>query len=98
MITTTYKCDRCGHEQTDSAQMWHVGVKVSHFPGLALFQPWETSGNKLWCRKCVDELQLLGFPEVEKLPVEPQAAVVSLEDQIREIIREELMKEERNDE
>lgn len=89
MILVTYKCDRCGHEQANDKQMWNIGVKVTHAPRAAIFGPWETTGMKMWCRKCIDTLQLFGFPRDLKKG-EPQPAVVTLEDQIREIIREEV--------
>ena len=93
-IVVTYVCDRCGHSQATDQQMWHVGVKVAlHGYGTprAKFGPYETGGMLLWCRPCVDKLQLLGFPvEAKKLPVEEQPALVTLEDKIREIVRNEL--------
>lgn len=89
MILVTYKCDRCGHEQPKDVQMWNIGVKVVHANGVAKFGPWETSGMKMWCRQCIDALQLLGFPSELKKD-EPAPAVLTLEDQIREIIRDEV--------
>ena len=87
MITTIYKCDRCGKEQTDEKQMWGIGVYVTHLPSKPIYKQWEHLKHPIWCRACVDALQLLGFPK----PVDPaQTAVkeITLEEKLREIIAE----------
>ena len=89
MITTTYKCDRCGHSQEDKQQMWHVKIYCEHVgyvqPRQFHFLP---DGDALWCRKCVDELGLLSsFVNPSAIQATPPP---TLEDQIREIVREEV--------
>lgn len=87
MITTIYKCDRCGHEQADEKSMWHVET-LSYYCGGGS-QSYPSHRNvALWCRKCADEFQLVTTPRpTPDVPVPP---VVSLEDQIREIVRTEI--------
>ena len=92
MITTTYKCDRCGAEQKTDMQMWQVEVYVNHLPGVPRKFHFRTSTSPIWCRKCVDALDLLkGWkPPAEELE-QPKP---TLEDQIREIIRSEIREAE----
>ncbi len=83
-ITTTYKCDRCEHEQPDASQMWRmeVGIKpvTSSFGGLSSRQ------EALWCRKCVEDVHLLKIPQQNdqrELPPQP-----TFEDLVREIVED----------
>jgi hypothetical protein len=88
VITTTYKCDRCGAEQTNPEQMWNVGISCKHADssyGMMFDTPHH---QELWCRKCCDELQIIGRPIVHK--DQPAAPMVTLEEMIREIMREEI--------
>ena len=87
MIVTTYTCDKCGHSQESGTQMWHVAV-VLKGPGM----PWPLFPKitSLWCRKCVETLALLpqgGGAEDAPPPPDP---LPTLEDMIREIIRNEV--------
>ena len=90
-IVVTYTCDRCGHSQPNDTQMWHVGVKVEHCPKPAKFEYWELNGKSLWCRECIDSLQLFGFDPkpTKEMPVST-VAEITLEEKIREIMREEI--------
>ena len=89
MITTIYKCDKCGHEQETNDQMWNIGVSVSHH-GSQIGRYETPRGKEMWCRKCIEKLGLLpahgGKPQK---PDEPKSAPPSLEDMVREIVREE---------
>lgn len=86
-ITTTYKCDRCGHEQEEHSdkprQMWtiEVGIRSKHNHMLSSRQ------NQLWCRTCVEDVHMLQIPAQGKqreIPPKP-----SLEELVREIVQEE---------
>lgn len=85
MITTIYKCDRCGHEQPHYEQMWDIAVICGHHSWSATHSEREKA---LWCRKCAETFHLLPpdrKPAAHVLPEKP-----TLEQLIREIIREEL--------
>ena len=84
MITTIFQCDRCKKEQNNSTQMWHVGVVCYSF-GTQMSAATK-SHIRLWCRECCDKFNLIGSPVVKEIPF-PE---ITLEDKIREIIREEL--------
>lgn len=85
-IITIYQCDRCGHEQQTKDQIWQVQVTIGSVGALH-------SQNKThaaeWCRKCAEAAHLL--PDrthkeaKEELPPPP-----SLEDLVRQIVREEM--------
>lgn len=85
MITTTYKCDRCGHEQNTNDQMWTIKVFIDHHGHDS---QWSFNKiNVLWCRACVDEVGFLGKPST---PNVQEATRGTLEDSFREIVREEI--------
>ena len=81
MITTIYKCDKCGTEQTSPRQMWNVGVVASSIE----YPTQEPRFKQLWCRKCCDAWHMISIPEPKKDEVVPQ---ITFEDRIREIIKE----------
>ena len=72
MITTIYECDRCGHKQDNSEQMWEVvfGFKRCGDGGDSI--TFHRRKTALWCRKCLEELHFIQDPEkpheVEKEP------------------------------
>ena len=88
MITTTYTCDRCNHSQENSLQMWEVCLFVVSYPIRPnVYLPTNLPQDKqLWCRRCIDKLQLLGYHLAEKK--EPPIPEVTFEDKIREIVEE----------
>jgi len=92
-VITIYKCDRCGAENPSSNQMWHVGVVVENvdtrFRNTFLNSWLDRSKDKIWCRKCCDELSLIGGKIVPEDAPSP-APEPTLEDKIREIIRDEI--------
>lgn len=90
MIVTTYTCDKCGHEQTDDEQMWDIGVSVAYhsFAQRDNYRK-EPVKKELWCRACVVKLGLLSTSSVTSDPSQPETPL-TLEDIIREIIREEI--------
>lgn len=88
MIVTTYTCDKCGHSQNDDAQMWNIAVDLWTRGVPRSRSSYPPDSAELWCRKCV--VGVLGKlssgpdgpPKPDPLP--------TLEDMIREIIREEI--------
>jgi len=86
MITTIYTCDKCGHAQDTKEQMWQVQVSI----GSIGERPSQNRAHAAdWCRKCAEAAHLL--PDVrhkeakEELPPPP-----TLEDLVRQIVREEM--------
>ena len=84
MIVTTYTCARCGHAQTTNGQMWTIRVSVSHGTSASNYP--STTRDALWCRKYVEEKALLP----SNPPIDPPPELPTIEDLIREIVREEL--------
>lgn len=87
-VATKYVCDKCGHTQDTSVQMWEVGItrRSLDSPSMnaaAARQP----PKQLWCRECMVLAHILPCKkgEEEKLPPPP-----TLEDLVREIVREEM--------
>lgn len=87
MIVTTYTCDKCGREQTESKQMWEIGISARE--STIKFNKWVATPKEsvLWCRSCVVKLGLL--PSAENDPPKP-VPTPTFEDMLREIIREEM--------
>lgn len=89
-IKTTWTCDRCGHVQEEPNQMWDVAVFVHHVDETynhAVSRS-DLEGGALWCRSCCDKFHLIGEPQPEK--DQPSPPEITLEDKIREIMREEI--------
>lgn len=87
---TIYKCDRCGKEQDSPDQMWLVGFVVTSDLYRSTYRVFDPDFNhrREWCRACVEEFDLVPRVQTKPLPVgEPQK---TLEDLIREIVREEV--------
>ena len=88
MKTTIYKCDRCGAEDTSNAiRLERVGAFVGSYQiyqssGKGLEQPL----TKDWCKACRLEAGFRVHSEPEPVTETP----VTLEDLIRELIREEI--------
>lgn len=92
---TTYKCDRCGATSTDQKELGLCGVAVgmrtktygSYESGFRLdSQRDDLSAD--WCRRCCEAV---GFCDTkEKAEVSGEPDIPSLEDLVREIVREEM--------
>lgn len=82
MRTTTYKCDRCGAESVDKNTLHKVKAGYGDYTS-------DVNGRQAeWCKKCCVETGLAHqnlAPEVK--PLDP---LPTLEDMIREIVREEI--------
>ena len=91
MITTTYKCDRCGAESTERATLdlkkVIVGVEetgYSYGTNYVFVNDILNRGKEM-CIKCREEL---GLRQVQKKEGEPEKTYPTLEEMIREVIRE----------
>lgn len=90
MIKHIYICDRCKAEQNNPKQMWNIILRVSsvEIPDRTT-STWIPENTPMWCRKCVDAMQMIEVPKTtEKNPI--PVKVISLEDKIREAITEEV--------
>ena len=87
-IVTTYTCDRCGHKQIKPEQMWEVCIRYRHYD-TSYGSSGSDRNKQLWCRACCDALQIISNPPPEK-PTETPTPIMTLEDQIREVMREEI--------
>lgn len=90
MIITTFKCDRCDHQQDNGEQMWNVGISFSHHNSASHY-PSAPTKEQLWCRECMEKMGLLGpyqAPPQKHDPAPPPAP--TLEEIIREIARREV--------
>ena len=79
----TYMCDRCSATQDTEQQMWNVGITYSH--GLEILQL-NRGITHMWCRKCMDEFQIISAPAVKDN--EPAPKVLSMEEKLVELLRE----------
>lgn len=87
MKTITYTCDRCGKEDaTDDMQLWGVAVVTRYSSRLFSQSDVKVQGD--WCRACMIETSLLGSCIDEDKQVEPIAPRPTLEDLIKDIVRE----------
>jgi|WetSurSiteA1Bulk_404760.scaffolds.fasta_scaffold409957_1 hypothetical protein len=83
MRTITFKCDRCGVEKNHSF-LWDIEIRING-------SVYDQAGKKEWCRACLVKVGLWNpsFEEKKdgiKTPDHPP----TLEDIIRELIREEI--------
>ena len=91
MKTTIYKCDRCGAQSTDLSilklEIIAIGVKNVNYdryhPGYDLYDA--ILREKEMCLRCREELGIYNAKPKEVVP----ESYPSLEDMIREIIRDE---------
>jgi len=87
MRTTTFKCDRCGAEDTtNKIDIANVGVHVGGYMERYIYHPngTRTELNREWCAKCRIETGLIEKPKTSVVEQKP----LSLEDLIREIAAE----------
>ena len=83
-IVTTYTCDRCSHQQTTADQMWNVAISYQHEATHA-FSP-SVRSKQLWCRNCCNKFNIIVDSPKTKDVEAPRE--ITLEDKIREIIRD----------
>ncbi len=91
MITTTYKCDRCGAESTDRYELdiQSVVVGIMNYDyGSNDYRVFDRlNRGKDMCRKCREEF---GLAPTERKKDEPEKTYPTLEEMFREIMREEI--------
>lgn len=84
MITVTRTCDRCSKNVLGDEQFWNVEIRYS---GAANNNPpyaYMTGPKVQWCRECLETCGL-----VPRAIVRPETPTPTIEDIIRDIVREE---------
>ena len=79
MITTIYKCDKCGNEQNNNNHFWTVGITATTSQSSSGTFPIKSMNV---CRLCLESLGVY----VTKKADEPLPAPPTVEELIREII------------
>lgn len=92
-VTTTYKCDSCGHEDIHSDGF--SAIAVCYGPN-----PYEVSVNytarpkQVWCRNCMIKFGIFnpidGTHEERMKALNETRKQVTFEDLVRELIQEEI--------
>jgi len=80
MITTTYTCDCCLHIQDNDSGMHYIAINYkdkSYGAGTNFHE-------KLWCSSCCKKFKLYWSPP------SPTPVLITLEDVVREMIKEEI--------
>ena len=84
MRSTTYKCDRCGGESQDPNFLQAISVNI-----IWRGNQYESRvASADWCQGCVSEMKIAKIPYPK--PKDYVPVVPSLEDLVREIVRQEL--------
>jgi hypothetical protein len=86
MIKTEYICDKCKASQPTDRQFWKIRVAVRSFEQYGVTTD-SVAREEQWCRRCVEDMGLL---PTDRPKAEMPPAPATLEDMIREIIREEV--------
>jgi hypothetical protein len=81
--TITYICDRCGAEKQDNDKFLHV-VQVS------VFNANQIRWVRYWCEPCMTATGLFHLPRGIKPENAVPPAPLTLEEVIRQIVREEI--------
>lgn len=83
MITTTYKCDKCGKELDSAGQFWHVGVSAQSINTKLTVGLFVEGKSMQVCRACLESFGIF----VRKRPNEPEPpSRPTIEDLIRDIV------------
>lgn len=80
-ITTTYTCDCCKKSRTDPNGMINIAINYNS----AMYGHGQNFHNKLWCSDCCKKFKLYW-----ETPDQIKPPIITLEDVVREIIREEI--------
>ena len=86
-IETRYVCDKCGAISDNKDTMWRVGIVVCDI-ACKYFNHSHVHNKALWCRTCLLQTGLI-VPKTEEEKAAEQVKPLTLEDLVREIIREE---------
>jgi hypothetical protein len=82
---TKYRCDRCGAEKLDDRDfLVPIAIIRDYQQHRSSFQPVVKQAE--WCHACMVTMQVIGQKKDEAGPPVPE---VTIEDLIREIVREE---------
>lgn len=84
MIETKYICDKCGHTQLISEQMWLIRAAYRHSTSYYGNVDW-SGEEKMWCRKCMESVGILPISPAPPKDVLP-APQTPFEDLLRELI------------
>ncbi len=90
MKTVTYECDRCGETIPEGEQVWNLGIAIACEPDTEDTHPrWLKKEHRAqWCRPCMEHYDLVGMSSgSDAKPIDPPPTI---EDLVREIVREEL--------
>jgi len=95
MQQTTITCDRCGESwikgSNTARQLWRVGIQLGCLAPVSTCSG-PTCRNDLtaeWCRECVVKAGLIGQTWPTGKQVTPDDPAPTLDDLIREIVRDE---------
>lgn len=102
-IQTTYKCDKCGHEQDSSTrweshsnndsgakQFWTVEIRYTHdVTNNSIYSSSNVHATANFCRDCMASMGILSTGNDGKEIPKPEVPV-TMEDIIREIVHEEM--------
>jgi len=83
MINTTYTCDHCTETYPSIAGMAFISININR----GTYGVGDNYHKKLWCKTCINESKI----DIQPVVIVTAAPTPSLEDFIREIIREELL-------
>ena len=85
---TTVTCDRCNAVIAEKEQVWRIVLIFACAPSWPSTSG-STSRSADWCRDCMLLMHLLGdgTPQEDVVPVQPAP---TMEDYVREIVREEM--------
>ncbi len=81
MITTTYTCDCCGRAELTPNNMKFIAINYNSTD----YGHGQNFHQKLWCVDFCDKFKLKKID-----PATPPPVIITLEDTVREIIREEI--------
>lgn len=84
------KCDRCGDEWEDNTenrnkQIWKIGIGMSCGRNSSISIT--SLKTQDWCRKCVNELQLIGLSP-QKKKAESAPIEITFEEKVVELLNE----------
>lgn len=87
--TTTYSCDRCKEQFDDRKNLQVVSAGVGQYWGS---DGWSVRFSQDWCFPCIESFGI-ALHSRERHTVKPEDHKVTLEDIIREMVREEIQQQ-----
>ena len=89
MIEIIRTCDKCNEVVPAKEQLWNIGIVKACHPSTLHNRYADDLLRAQWCRPCMVKAGLLGTNDEIKALEQPPTAP-TLEDIIREIVREEM--------